>query len=67
MESSDASVQHAGRTGREILTIAQRFMGLPRGRVDEMLALVSLTRQEASRQVRDYSLGMRKHLGIATR
>ena len=27
----DASAQHAGRTGREILTIAQRFMGLPRG------------------------------------
>ena len=25
----DASAQHAGRTGREILTIAQRFMGLP--------------------------------------
>ncbi len=25
----DASVQHAGRTGREILTIAQRLMGLP--------------------------------------
>lgn len=63
----DASAQHAGRTGREILTIAQRFMGLPRGRVDEMLALVSLTWQEASRRVRAYSLGMRQRLGIATR
>ncbi len=39
----DASAQHAGRTGREILRIAQRFMGLPRSRVDEMLELVSLT------------------------
>lgn len=29
----DASAQHAGRTGREILTIAQRFMGLSRQRV----------------------------------
>lgn len=62
----DASAQHAGRTGREILTIAQRFMGLPRVRVEEILALVSLTTQEASRRVRDYSLGMRQRLGIAT-
>src|SRR3954451_882831 len=42
----DASAQHAGRTGREILTIAQRFMGLPGGRVEEMLDLVSLTPDE---------------------
>ncbi len=62
----DASAQHAGRTGREILTIAQRFMGLPRGRVDEMLDLVSLTPEESSRRVRDYSLGMRQRLGLAT-
>jgi ABC-2 type transport system ATP-binding protein len=62
----DASAQHAGRTGREILTIAQRFMGLPRRRVEEMLDLVSLTPEEASRRVRTYSLGMRQRLGIAT-
>ncbi len=62
----DASAQHAGRTGREILTIAQRTMGLPASRVDEMLERVSLTPSESSRRVRNYSLGMRQRLGIAT-
>src|SRR3712207_2619381 len=61
----DASAQHAGRTGREILTLSQRIMGLPSARVDEMLDLVSLTPGEATRRVRDYSLGMRQRLGIA--
>jgi ABC-2 type transport system ATP-binding protein len=62
----DASAQHAGRTGREILTLAQQFMGIPRSRVEEMLDTVSLTPAEASRRVGDYSLGMRQRLGIAT-
>jgi ABC-2 type transport system ATP-binding protein len=62
----DASAQHAGRTGREILTIAQRTMGLPKLRVEEMLDRVSLTETEAGRRVRNYSLGMRQRLGIAT-
>jgi ABC-2 type transport system ATP-binding protein len=62
----DASAQHAGRTGREILTIAQRMMGLPARRVDEMLELVGLTETEADRRVRNYSLGMRQRLGVAT-
>ena len=62
----DASAQHAGRTGREILTVAQRTMGLPASRVDEMIELVSLTPSEADRRVRNYSLGMRQRLGIAT-
>ncbi|MFN8196358.1 MAG: ATP-binding cassette domain-containing protein [Nocardioidaceae bacterium] len=61
----DASAQHAGRTGREVLTLAQRLMGLPVGRVDEMLDLVSLSDEEAARRVGDYSLGMRQRLGIA--
>jgi ABC-2 type transport system ATP-binding protein len=62
----DASAQHAGRTGREILTVAQKMMGLPARRVDEMLDIVSLTEAEANRRVRHYSLGMRQRLGIAT-
>ncbi len=61
----DASAQHAGRTGRETLTIAQRFMGLPSARVEEMLELVGLTSDESSRRVRDYSLGMRQRRGLA--
>ncbi len=62
----DASAQHAGRTGREILTLAARTMGLPRSRVDDLLARVSLTERESERRVRHYSLGMRQRLGIAT-
>ena len=61
----DASAQHAGRTGREILTIAQQIIDVPPRRVDEMLDLVSLTGTEADRRVGGYSLGMRQRLGIA--
>jgi ABC-2 type transport system ATP-binding protein len=61
----DASAQHAGRSGAEILTLAARTMGLPTRRVDEMLHRVSLTTDEAGRRLRDYSLGMRQRLGIA--
>ena len=61
----DASAQHAGRTGREVLTLGAIFMGVERRRVDEMIALVGLTDKEASRRVRNYSLGMRQRLGIA--
>ena len=61
----DASAQHAGRTGREILVLAQRLMGLPADRVSEMLDLVGLTETDADRRLGGYSLGMRQRLGIA--
>lgn len=61
----DASAQHAGRTGREILALGARTMGLPSSRVDEMLELVSLTDDEAKRRLKNYSLGMKQRLGIA--
>jgi ABC-2 type transport system ATP-binding protein len=61
----DASAQHGGRSGREVLSLGARTMGLPASRVDEMLDLVSLTPAEAKRRVRNYSLGMKQRLGIA--
>ncbi len=61
----DASAQHAGRSGREVLTLGAMTMGLRSERVDEMLELVALTPDEAKRRVGNYSLGMRQRLGIA--
>src|SRR3954465_6869754 len=61
----DASAQHAGRTGRAILAIAQQMMGMPPHRVPELLDMVGLTESESERRVGSYSLGMRQRLGIA--
>jgi ABC-2 type transport system ATP-binding protein len=61
----DAAAQHAGRTGREVLGLAQQLMGLPAARVPAMLDRVGLAESDAGRRVGDYSLGMRQRLGIA--
>ena len=61
----DASAQHAGRTGREMLALGAATMGVARERIDEVLDLVQLSRAESRRRVGTYSLGMRQRLGIA--
>jgi ABC-2 type transport system ATP-binding protein len=61
----DASAQHAGRTGREVLTLAALTMGVDRKWVDESLDRVGLNAAAARKRVRQYSLGMRQRLGLA--
>ncbi|WP_346536222.1 ATP-binding cassette domain-containing protein [Micromonospora sp. DPT] len=61
----DASAQHAGRTGREALTLAARTMGVDRRQVAAKLDLVGLNPAAAKRRVGAYSLGMRQRLGLA--
>ncbi len=61
----DASAQHSGRTGREILALSALTQGLDATRVDRMLDVVGLSKKESKRRVKDYSLGMRQRLGIA--
>jgi ABC-2 type transport system ATP-binding protein len=61
----DASAQHAGRTGREVLSLAALVLGVSRQRVEEVLTLVGLADGAASKRVGKYSLGMRQRLGIA--
>lgn len=60
----DAGAVHPGRSGRETLLLGARTLGLPARRVDEVLDLVGLSRREARRTTRGYSLGMRQRLGI---
>jgi ABC-2 type transport system ATP-binding protein len=61
----DASAQHAGRTGREVLRLTADVMGVDRARVPELLSRVGLEKSAAKKRVKAYSLGMRQRLGIA--
>ena len=60
----DAGYVHPARSGRNHLRWLAASNGLPRKRVDEVLAMVGLT-DAAGRRVRGYSLGMRQRLGLA--
>jgi ABC-2 type transport system ATP-binding protein len=61
----DASAQHSGRTGLEVLKLGAMMMGLPDGRAEEMIEKVGLSKSEARRRTGTYSLGMRQRLGVA--
>ena len=61
----EASEVHPGRSGRNHLRVLAAAVGVPRSRVEEVLALVELT-AAAKRRVKGYSLGMRQRLGLAT-
>lgn len=60
----DASAQHAGRRGGEVLALTARTLGVEQSRVDAVLEQVGLT-DAAGKRVGNYSLGMRQRLGIA--
>jgi ABC-2 type transport system ATP-binding protein len=60
----DASAQHGGRTGREVLSLSARLLHVHADRVDELLDEVGLA-DVGGKRIRSYSLGMRQRLGIA--
>jgi ABC-2 type transport system ATP-binding protein len=60
----ESSGFHPARTGRDHLRVVAAAAGIPRGRVDELLAFVGLARA-ADRRVGGYSTGMRQRLAVA--
>jgi ABC-2 type transport system ATP-binding protein len=62
LESNDFA---PGRSGRDHLRVLALAAGLPWQRVEQVLGMVELAPDAASRPVRTYSLGMRQRLGLA--
>lgn len=60
----EATGFHAGRTARDHLRVLAATDGIPKARVDDVLALVGLG-EAAQRRVGGYSLGMRQRLALA--
>ena len=60
----EASAVHPGRSGRNHLRVLATAAGLPRSRVEGVLAIVELS-SAAKRRAGGYSLGMRQRLGLA--
>lgn len=60
----DAGYVHPGRSGRNHLRWLAASNGIPRSRVDEVLATVGLS-EVGGKRVRTYSLGMKQRLGLA--
>jgi ABC-2 type transport system ATP-binding protein len=60
----DASAQHSGRTGKEVLTLGARTLGVDGARVTELLERVGLGGRDARKRVSAYSLGMRQRLAL---
>jgi ABC-2 type transport system ATP-binding protein len=60
----DAKDMHGGRTARAHLTSLVQSNGLPKRRVDEVLAMTGMS-DAAGRRIKGFSLGMSQRLGIA--
>ncbi|MCY7484879.1 ABC transporter ATP-binding protein [Paenibacillus alvei] len=55
---------YAHLSGQDNLEAIRRIIDVPKSRIDEVLAIVRLTK-DAQRPVKGYSLGMKQRLGIA--
>ncbi|WP_066193408.1 ABC transporter ATP-binding protein [Gracilibacillus timonensis] len=61
----ESPTYYGNLTGRENLEAVRRLRGIPEKRMDEVLEIVRLTKV-ANRLTREYSLGMKQRLGIAS-